>query len=299
MKQNQNSVAFSANTEEKNLSFIDSVKTQFSGILKKAGIVDAVVGEVKQTGTTDEDYARFKTLDLNRDVNETNVKAIMDSIVDTMKLMKSKIPLPIPIIINELFEIIDGQHRLEALKRLNLPVTYLIIPGLTIDHVHIFQTGRPWKDEDWLKLWKGRGNTHYELYEEFRNRHKLGHWTIVGLLYGDDYPKGLNRVSLWRKGEFKVNYLKPAEDLMEMVNKVKPYLIDKLINKQGQVNRNFIYALNKSIKNTKFSFSRFLDNLNRKTAPTIENYGDEQSFLDAIFDVHNHGLSDDKKIKSA
>lgn len=262
------------------------IKVTIKNLLKKSGVSgDRKIGEVMETF----DYDQFKFLDLNRTPDESNIKAIMASM--------RNYAIPIPIIVNEHREIIDGQHTFFARKNLNLPIIYLQIDGLNIDHVPLFQTGRPWKDHDWLKLWIGKGNEHYSIYNKFRQQHKLGHWTVVGLLFGNEYAAGQNRVTLWRDGEFRVNYLKQAEDLMEKVARVKNNLDKKLINDKGQVTRNFIYGLQRAILNTKFNFDRFADNMTKPNAPKIENWGDEESFRNNIFAVFNFGLPVDKQIK--
>ena len=70
-------------------------------------------------------YEIFSSLDGNRIVNPLHVKKIADS-------MKIKV-LFIPIIVNEEFQVIDGQHRLEARKQLGLEVPYIICPNYTLE----------------------------------------------------------------------------------------------------------------------------------------------------------------------
>jgi len=263
-----------------------SAKTTIVTFLKSNGHADRKVGEVMETY----DYDKFKFLDLNRDPDKNNIKAIKES-------MKIK-ALPIPIIVNEHNEIIDGQHSFYARKESNLPIVYLVIEGLTIDDVPLFQTGRPWKDHDWLKLWKGRGNQHYVVYEQFRKKHRLGHWTVVGLLYGEEYPKNEDRNTIWRKGIFTINLLNEAEDLMHKVNSVAKYLDKKLILKsKKQVNRNFIWGLKRALTNKKFNFDVFADNLTNPKAPKIQNWADDESFVQNILDVYNYGLPANKQAK--
>ena len=72
------------------------------------------------------DYDKFKMLDANRKLG--HVQKIIDSI-------KSVGVLWVPILVNEKFEIIDGQHRFAACKALRLPIYYIIQPGLGIKHV--------------------------------------------------------------------------------------------------------------------------------------------------------------------
>ncbi len=64
-------------------------------------------------------YDKFGDLDGNRKLNQSNLNWIIES-------MRKKYN-PIPIIVNKKMQVIDGQHRLEACRRLNLPVFYLVV----------------------------------------------------------------------------------------------------------------------------------------------------------------------------
>ena len=74
---------------------------------------------------TDE-YDLFKTLEGNRRVLDLRARRIIRSIEKVGYVIN-------PIIVNEKYEVIDGQGRLEALKRLNLPVYYIMIEGIGIE----------------------------------------------------------------------------------------------------------------------------------------------------------------------
>lgn len=70
--------------------------------------------------------SKFKLLDGNRSIEESRVNKIIDSI-KTVGFINS------PIVCNEHYEIIDGQGRLEACKRLGLAIPYIVIDGLGVD----------------------------------------------------------------------------------------------------------------------------------------------------------------------
>ena len=61
------------------------------------------------------EYDKFKKIKGNRKINFKNLGKIINSM--------SKKQLVIPILVNEKFEVIDGQHRLQACIELGLPVT--------------------------------------------------------------------------------------------------------------------------------------------------------------------------------
>jgi len=112
-----------------------------------------------QTVQTTKDYLRFKFLQGNRDLVEGNIKAVMNQI--------SAFGQRQPIIINERNEIIDGQHRLEACRRLNIPIKYIVDNGARIDHVISANiVGKKWTLTDYIKRFVAEGNENYvELYD--------------------------------------------------------------------------------------------------------------------------------------
>ena len=80
-----------------------------------------VIGQIFE----EENYDIFVKLDDNRDVLSGRLNKLIASISERYVLN--------PIIVNEKFEIIDGQGRYEALKKLNRPIHYIIAPGAASD----------------------------------------------------------------------------------------------------------------------------------------------------------------------
>ena len=72
-------------------------------------------------------YQRFSYFSSNRNLDENHVKRLMYSI-ELNGLLEE-------ITINEKWQIIDGQHRFEALKRLSLPVYAKIKSGASEDDI--------------------------------------------------------------------------------------------------------------------------------------------------------------------
>lgn len=113
------------------------------------------------------DHTIFKRLEGNRSVSEARVKKIINSI-------KKVGYIPGPIIVNERFEVIDGQGRLEAAKRLELPIYFMIINGIGMDEciaMNINQT--PWTIRDYIECYAEAGNISYinllNLINEFKD----------------------------------------------------------------------------------------------------------------------------------
>ena len=101
------------------------------------------------------DYSQFKYMIGNRPINEGNVKSVIAQL--------SQWPQVAPVIVNEHFEIIDGQHRLQACARLNIPVEYIVRPGFTIDHViSANASGKLWSRFDYIEKFASQGLKPYQ-----------------------------------------------------------------------------------------------------------------------------------------
>ena len=113
-----------------------------------------------QTVQSTKDYARFKYLEGNRDLKEGNIKAIQNQLQQCGQR--------IPIVINEKNQIIDGQHRLEACKRLGIPVKFIVDVGANIDHVISANiVGQKWSLMDYVNRYSSQGNSNYQRLHDF------------------------------------------------------------------------------------------------------------------------------------
>lgn len=99
-------------------------------------------------------YNLFRPLPGNRPVDPRRVEKLIKSIASIGQL--------IPIIVNEKYEIVDGQARFAALQALKLPVVYIMIPGYghkECVEMNSSQTG--WGAAAYIKSFADLGNTAY------------------------------------------------------------------------------------------------------------------------------------------
>ena len=112
------------------------------------------------------DYSRFKRLEGNRDVSEARIRKIVKSIERVGYVMS-------PICVNENNEVIDGQGRLEALKRLGLPVDYYVVKGIGIDEcisLNIYQSN--WTMIDYINSYAETGINSYIYLQQLIKQYK-------------------------------------------------------------------------------------------------------------------------------
>lgn len=106
------------------------------------------------------DYGMFKHINGNRDLLESNIQAIMNQLRERGQQQ--------PIIINDRNEVIDGQHRLEACKRLKMPIQYIKRSGATLDDVISTNiVGKKWGVQDYINRFVAEGNENYVQLQNF------------------------------------------------------------------------------------------------------------------------------------
>lgn len=203
------------------------------------------------------EYEVFERMPGNRPVDEGHV-------ADLMKRMRTK-DLFTPIQINQNFEVIDGQHRLEARRRLGLPVPFFCVSDYGLEEVQELNAQqKKWSIEDFTNSFIERGNKEYQVYQWFRRQYSLPHTLAVQLLMGDSSDSGRigghSVKAIFQGGQLKVNNLTAAKDKAEMLLKISPYFTH-------WNNRGFVAALMFCLRKKAFDFAKFLHRV--ETNPTM------------------------------
>ena len=122
---------------------------------------------------TTRDYSIFKRLTGNRDIPESRISKIVDSIQKIGWIHN-------PIVVNEKMEVIDGQGRLTALQRLKMPVEYIIAPGAgTKECVYMNMNMVNWKLPDFIKSYAEQGNENFQRLLALINKYANGNLDII------------------------------------------------------------------------------------------------------------------------
>ena len=122
---------------------------------------------------TTRDYSIFKRLVGNRDIPESRISKIVDSIQKIGWVHN-------PIIVNEKMEVIDGQGRLTALQRLKMPVEYIIAPGAgNKECIYMNMNMVNWKLPDFIKSYAEQGNENYQRLLSLMEKYAGGNLDII------------------------------------------------------------------------------------------------------------------------
>ena len=172
----------------------------------------------------EKNLTKFNFLEDNRDIIEAKVDSLVESIRRKGQL--------IPIIVNENFDVIEGQHRVKACEKLGLPVSYVISIGATskdIADINNSQSG--WKNKDFLKHFSHKNHSNYAEYRKMQNffeEYKLPFTVGIALLSNKTILGGCGNdrgpMPSFRDGTFKIIDLDKAKETASRLIKLKSFV---------------------------------------------------------------------------
>lgn len=133
-------------------------------------------------------YELFGRIIGNRPINKNHVEELIASIEQNGWLHQ-------PITVNEKFEIIDGQHRFEALRALRLPIEYTVVDSGSIKTCQVLNANqRNWTVENYIDSFADNGNDNYAwISRQIKLYRKLGSTVVINVCIGKrTYDGGAN-----------------------------------------------------------------------------------------------------------
>jgi hypothetical protein len=113
-----------------------------------------------------EDLSIFNQIKGNRPPNPQHIRRLADSI-------KNYGILQSPIIVNENYDVIDGQHRLLAAKEAKSGVYYIIVDGYELQEVQVLNLNQKnWTKNDFMEGYANMGIESYVKLRNFYNKNK-------------------------------------------------------------------------------------------------------------------------------
>lgn len=216
-------------------------------------------------------YEDFKLIIGNRKRHNNKQMSLLE------KSMKENGQL-MPAIINEKWEIIDGQNRYLICSKLGIPFKFIQQNGLRLKDVQaINNSNTVWSTKDFLESYVAQGNSNYINVKKF--------WTMfpeltlmnIRVMLGD------KRAShVFERGELRVkpSDVKTGEKLARALRDVKKFY-------PGYNRRSFVIAYLKCLNLEQFSHEQFIQKLgmNRSALFDCVNTG---AYLDCIENVYNY-----------
>jgi hypothetical protein len=241
-----------------------------------------IVNQVQRTN----DYSKFKNLLGNRNVNMLHLQRLINS-------MKKEY-LFSPILVNEKYEIIDGQHRYNAAKTLKLPINFIIIKDYGLKEVQTLNTNnKNWNKKDYLEAYCDLGNENYIKMKKFMSMFpdfslSVCEQLITNLTGGinnssrdkDINGKEAGRKRKFEEGELKIDSLFSGIKRAKEVLKYKPYY-------DGYNRMVFVKSIISLLKNNNFNNDEKIHKI--QLFPSMINHCiSESQYKQMLEDVYNY-----------
>lgn len=187
-------------------------------------------------------YNMFKGVVGNRPISKKYVEDLMVSITNNNLLDKY------PIVVDGDMRVIDGQHRLEAAKRIGVDIYYMVVEDADIGDVRLLNTNQHnWTIGDYVRSYADVGNKHYQMLLTFYREYGLPITNTAVVLGGQQSNNKIKR------GAYEVRISnKQAKERLEVI--VEASKLYDFIKTKG-----WVQEINKLFNNHIISPERFLE----------------------------------------
>lgn len=209
----------------------------------------------------------------NREVNEIHVTKLMESI-NKKNMLKIN-----PIIVDENLTVIDGQHRLEAARLLEIPIFYVISGNVNKEDISQLNSIKlNWKPEDYLNYYQIEGNPHYSTISRFLNKYpEMRITTAISLLTGTQA----------RNSDFKNGKTIVTDQGRQWAYLVAEKLRDLRRHRiEFTYERSFISAFTKVCRHPNFDYDRLIKKIETSPRDFVKCSSSAQ-YVDMILEVYN------------
>lgn len=224
---------------------------------------------------TTTNYSQFKFINGNRDVNQLHLTRLKESI--------KKNHLITIVMVNQNFEIIDGQHRFLICQELKLPINYIVVKNYGLNEVQILNANmKNWQTTDYVNGYCDLGYKDYIIYRDFVAEYGFQSQVAILLLTGE-HQSGSNEINpatKFKEGLFKVKDLNNAKRMADKIMMIEPYY-------KGYLRRSFILALFGMFKNDNFEFTEFITKLKQQPT-TLQDCTSTSQYKSLIEEIYNY-----------
>lgn len=235
--------------------------------------IDKRVNEIFETN----DYSKFKMIGGNRKIKQSKV----DNLI---KKMRRKGWLnTVEITVNELYQIIDGQHRFKAVQEVGISFRYKIVKNTGIDEVRETNEGsNNWSLSDYLPSFSSKGIKSYVQLENFKLDFPELNLSICQMLLSNSM--GNPSREKFESGDWKVKDYNTGVLWGGYVMSLKPIF-------SGWKRVIFVRGLIKVLMNKpEFNFQEFLHKVELRPNMLVP-CGTTDQYVEMIERIYNHGRS--------
>tara|TARA_R110000782_G_scaffold247510_1_gene334287 strand:- start:59 stop:790 length:732 start_codon:yes stop_codon:yes gene_type:complete len=175
----------------------------------------------KTTIQSTSDLSVFRKIEGNRPLSEAKIKKMILSVKSGIDFFEY-----CPILVDSKMRVIDGQHRLEACRRLKKDVFYIQKKGVAkIEEVSTLNSANSgWSTPDFIDSYAAQGNPNYIHLKTLKASYKIGYGAISSFLSNGVLTDGGGSVTKKvRDGDFKISHMDEAVEFLNFISSVRPY----------------------------------------------------------------------------
>jgi hypothetical protein len=220
-------------------------------------------------------YGKFSFIGGNRQVNKANLNSLRKSMEEEMLMS--------PIIVNEKYEIIDGQHRFLVRKEMGKEIPFIIMQGYGLKQVHTLNSvSKIWNNSEYLDGYADLGNENYIRFRDFKNHYRLNFMPAFSILHSAVRSGNQSEMSKFRNGEMEITkkQVQDAEFFMVVLTRFKSLY-------HGYKRTQFIYALIRLMRNPKFDPALFINKLTYQQTKLVDCSTVDQ-YISLIEEIYNY-----------
>jgi hypothetical protein len=241
-------------------------------------------------------WDKMSYLEDNRDTDDGAIKRLAENIQKFGQLQ--------PIVLNENWHIIEGQHRVKACKLLDIPVLYVESFGATIKEVIVMNNNQQsWRNKDYLKCFSHknhRNSSEYKKIKAFFDTYGLNFSVSINLLAGyeraaSSYTGSGKARKAFIEGNFKIKSLESAEKYGNQLKRLKSK-VNQLVQ-NGKFCMAWVMMQNNIAPDSEGTFSMMMGvKQMEKNYDEFKSCKNQDSWDDAIVAAYNKGLNAKNKL---
>ncbi len=226
-------------------------------------------------------YGMFEIVKGNRKVNDLHVERLKKSMEEDY--------LVSPIIINEKNQIIDGQHRFNAIKDLNKKVYYIICEGYGLDEIHrLNEINKTWNKKDFLVGYADKGLEEYIEVRNFMEEYGVSSVSMAIELLNDNLSQK-SRNKRFENGKFEIETYDLAVEIMKGIKDFDEYFDSARTSL-------FVKAFKKLYRFDKYNHQKMISKL-KKNGHKLDTRASVGQYLKLLLnEIYNPNLKTENKI---
>ena len=207
-------------------------------------------------------YRGFKRLKANRILNQNNLNQLRKSVLEDNLLEMCPI---IVSLVNDVFYIVDGQHRNKIAIEENLTFYVYFYDGVTTPEIiaRLNTNQKNWTISDFARSFSEINGTKqvYSKYCDYYEDNNITHQMLISLYNGKSH-KGVG-VKEFKKGELRWNPLirSYVEDKLHELKRLEYAAFNPALRKVTLRKQSFQTAILNALNTPNFEYDKFLENL--------------------------------------